>query len=73
MMELLKLTTAVQGSMNSNHWVGSCSINNVVDQNTKVIGTENLYVIDVSCPLLALTPSLTIWPYRHQSYVCISH
>jgi len=72
-MELLKLTTAVQGSMNSNHWVGSCSINNVVDQNTKVIGTENLYVIDVSCPLLALTPSLTIWPYRHQSYVCISH
>jgi len=43
MMELLKLTTAVQGSMNSNHWVGSCSINNVVDQNTKVIGTENLY------------------------------
>ncbi|KAF9524951.1 cellobiose dehydrogenase [Crepidotus variabilis] len=35
-------------SMNSNHWVGSCSINHVVDQNTKVIGTNNLFVVDAS-------------------------
>jgi cellobiose dehydrogenase (acceptor) len=35
-------------SLNSNHWVGSCSIGSVVDENTKVIGTNNLFVIDVS-------------------------
>ncbi|KAK7056498.1 substrate-specific activator of APC-dependent proteolysis [Paramarasmius palmivorus] len=39
--------------MNSNHWVGSCSIGTdsktaVVDQNTKVFGTDNLFVIDAS-------------------------
>ncbi|KAF9447344.1 hypothetical protein P691DRAFT_821966 [Macrolepiota fuliginosa MF-IS2] len=41
------------GSLNSNHWVGSCSIGNssstaVVDQNTKVFNTNNLFVIDAS-------------------------
>ncbi|KAF9525707.1 cellobiose dehydrogenase [Crepidotus variabilis] len=35
-------------SMNSNHWVGSCSINHVVDQNTKVLSTNNLFVVDAS-------------------------
>ncbi|KAG7094173.1 substrate-specific activator of APC-dependent proteolysis [Marasmius oreades] len=39
--------------MNSNHWVGPCSIGNsqsnaVVDQNTKVFGTDNLFVLDAS-------------------------
>jgi len=60
MMELPKLTTFFQGGLNSNHWVGSCSINNVVDQYTKVIGTKNLYVIDVSYSLSSLAPLLTI-------------
>lgn len=41
------------GSLNSNHWVGSCSIGNsssnaVVDQNTKVFNTNNLFIIDAS-------------------------
>ncbi|KAF5390938.1 hypothetical protein D9757_003923 [Collybiopsis confluens] len=35
-------------SMNSNHWVGSNSILQVVDENTKVMGTNNLFVIDAS-------------------------
>ncbi|KAK7037807.1 substrate-specific activator of APC-dependent proteolysis [Paramarasmius palmivorus] len=40
-------------SMNSNHWVGSCSIGDdpataVVDQNAKVFNTDNLFVIDAS-------------------------
>ncbi|KAF9008074.1 hypothetical protein BDQ17DRAFT_1455887 [Cyathus striatus] len=35
-------------SMNSNHWVGSCSIGSVVDENTKVKGTNNLFVVDAS-------------------------
>jgi cellobiose dehydrogenase (acceptor) len=32
----------------SNHWVGACSIGNVVDENTLVKGTNNLFVIDAS-------------------------
>ncbi|TFK65977.1 cellobiose dehydrogenase [Pluteus cervinus] len=40
------------GSLNSNHWVGSCIIGTqgkaVVDENTKVFGTNNLFVIDAS-------------------------
>jgi len=35
-------------SLCSNHWVGSCSIGQVVDVNTKVIGTNNLFVADAS-------------------------
>ncbi|KAI3611720.1 cellobiose dehydrogenase [Moniliophthora roreri] len=40
-------------AMNSNHWVGSCSIGDdpntaVVDENTKVFNTDNLFVIDAS-------------------------
>ncbi|KAF5344858.1 hypothetical protein D9756_011190 [Leucocoprinus leucothites] len=40
-------------SMNSNHWVGSCSIGSVVDANTKVQNTNNLFVVDAS-----IVPSL---------------
>lgn len=36
------------GWLNSNHWVGSNSIGKVVDQNTKVFKTNNLFVIDAS-------------------------
>lgn len=36
------------GSLNSNHWVGSNSILKVVDDNTKVYKTDNLFVVDVS-------------------------
>ncbi|KAG8929895.1 hypothetical protein FRC02_004902 [Tulasnella sp. 418] len=41
------------GSMNSNHWVGSCKIgtsssSSVVDANTKVWNTNNLFVVDAS-------------------------
>ncbi|PVI07312.1 cellobiose dehydrogenase [Periconia macrospinosa] len=49
---------AALSSRNSNHWVGSCTIgtkdgrepggNAVVDLNTKVYGTENLFVVDAS-------------------------
>ncbi|KAI0765073.1 cellobiose dehydrogenase [Fomes fomentarius] len=40
-------------TMNSNHWVGSAKIgsspsNAVVDQNTKVFNTDNLFVVDAS-------------------------
>ncbi|PFH51659.1 hypothetical protein AMATHDRAFT_58825 [Amanita thiersii Skay4041] len=35
-------------SMNSNHWVGSCSILKVVDENVKVYNTNNLFIIDAS-------------------------
>ncbi|KAJ3567245.1 hypothetical protein NP233_g6489 [Leucocoprinus birnbaumii] len=40
-------------SMGLNHWLGSCSMgssasNSVVDQNTKVWNTNNLFVIDAS-------------------------
>ena len=40
-------------NMNSNHWVGSCKIGTsassaVVDINTKVFGTNNLFVVDAS-------------------------
>jgi cellobiose dehydrogenase (acceptor) len=34
--------------MNSNHWVGSCTVDSVVDENTKVKNTNNLFVIDAS-------------------------
>ncbi|KAF9561718.1 cellobiose dehydrogenase [Agrocybe pediades] len=43
------------GSLNSNHWVGSCSIGQVVDESTLVKGTKNLYVIDAS-----IVPSLPV-------------
>ncbi|KAF8874745.1 hypothetical protein BD779DRAFT_1678607 [Infundibulicybe gibba] len=40
------------GSLNSNHWVGSNIIGTagkaVVDENTKVFGTNNLFVVDAS-------------------------
>ena len=40
------------GWLNSNHWVGSCTIGpqgkGVVDENTKVYGTLNLFVVDAS-------------------------
>ncbi|EGN94368.1 hypothetical protein SERLA73DRAFT_77778 [Serpula lacrymans var. lacrymans S7.3] len=34
--------------LNSNHWVGSDSIGSVVDSNTKVFKTDNLFIIDAS-------------------------
>ncbi|KAJ2927968.1 hypothetical protein H1R20_g9137, partial [Candolleomyces eurysporus] len=37
-----------QGNLNSNHWVGSNSIGKVVDENTKVLKTNNLFVVDAS-------------------------
>jgi cellobiose dehydrogenase (acceptor) len=48
---------ATQGSRNSNHWVGTCKIGTddgrsggtaVVDLDTKVYGTDNLFVVDAS-------------------------
>jgi len=36
------------GSLNSNHWVGSNSIGQVVDENAKVKNTNNLFVVDAS-------------------------
>ncbi|EGN94369.1 hypothetical protein SERLA73DRAFT_171373 [Serpula lacrymans var. lacrymans S7.3] len=36
------------GSLDSNHWVGSNSIGSVVDSNTKVFSTNNLFVVDAS-------------------------
>ncbi|KAH7920130.1 hypothetical protein BV22DRAFT_823461 [Leucogyrophana mollusca] len=36
------------GTMDSNHWVGSNSILQVVDENTKVYNTTNLFVVDAS-------------------------
>ncbi|KAG6878465.1 substrate-specific activator of APC-dependent proteolysis [Termitomyces sp. T159_Od127] len=36
-----------QGSLCSNHWVGSASIGSVVDENTKVFNTDNLFIVDV--------------------------
>jgi cellobiose dehydrogenase (acceptor) len=35
-------------NLNSNHWVGPNSILNVVDENTKVYQTDNLFIIDAS-------------------------
>ncbi|TFK97716.1 cellobiose dehydrogenase [Pterulicium gracile] len=35
-----------RSGMNSNHWMGSTSIMKVVDANTKVMNTNNLFVID---------------------------
>ncbi|TDL21117.1 cellobiose dehydrogenase [Rickenella mellea] len=52
-------TTTVEDYVNnyvnlgSNHWVGSCSIGKVVDENTLVMGTKNLFVVDAS-----IVPSL---------------
>jgi len=41
-------------SIGSNHWVGSCSIGQVVDENTLVMNTTNLFVVDASIvPALA--------------------
>ncbi|KAL0571438.1 substrate-specific activator of APC-dependent proteolysis [Marasmius crinis-equi] len=47
------VNTYPTANLNSNHWVGPCSIgnsasNSVVDQNTKVFNTDNLFVIDAS-------------------------
>ncbi|PBK88946.1 cellobiose dehydrogenase [Armillaria gallica] len=36
------------GSLGSNHWVGSNAIGAVVDENTKVLGTNNLFIVDAS-------------------------
>lgn len=44
----LPVNNYAPGWLNSNHWVGSNSIGKVVDQNTKVFKTNNLFVIDVS-------------------------
>lgn len=33
--------------MNSNHWVGSNSILKVVNENTLVYNTDNLFIVDV--------------------------
>ena len=38
-------------SLNSNHWVGSCQIGQVVDDNLKVLNTDNL-VRQYWCPIL---------------------
>ncbi|KAK0477718.1 cellobiose dehydrogenase [Armillaria luteobubalina] len=35
------------GSLGSNHWVGSNAIGTVVDENTQVFGTNNLFIVDV--------------------------
>ncbi|KAJ7472253.1 cellobiose dehydrogenase [Mycena galericulata] len=35
-------------TMDSNHWIGSNMIGSVVDVNTKVLGTNNLFVVDAS-------------------------
>ncbi|KAF9038951.1 hypothetical protein BDZ89DRAFT_945553 [Hymenopellis radicata] len=48
------VNTYPAASLNSNHWVGSNSIGAVVDENTKVIGTDNLFVIDVSIPSMPM-------------------
>jgi hypothetical protein len=57
------------GNLNSNHWVGSNSILKVVDENTKVYKTDNLFVVDVSS--LPFSPccraSLTIPPGLNNS------
>ncbi|KLO12878.1 FAD/NAD(P)-binding domain-containing protein [Schizopora paradoxa] len=44
--------TAILGS---NNWVGSCSVGQVVDENTLVKNTTNLFVVDAS-----IIPSLTV-------------
>ncbi|KAK0463351.1 hypothetical protein IW261DRAFT_1625625 [Armillaria novae-zelandiae] len=36
------------GSLGSNHWVGSNAIGAVVDENTQVFGTNNLFIVDAS-------------------------
>ncbi|KAH0578929.1 substrate-specific activator of APC-dependent proteolysis, variant 2 [Termitomyces sp. 'cryptogamus'] len=35
-------------SLGSNHWVGSASIGSVVDENAKVLNTDNLFIVDAS-------------------------
>lgn len=55
--------------MDSNHWVGSNSILHVVDENVKVMGTDNLFVIDVSVLVFeerVPTQANTGWKCRHQ-------
>ncbi|KAL5510993.1 hypothetical protein ACEPAG_3712 [Sanghuangporus baumii] len=42
-------------SLGSNHWVGSCSIGQVVDENAKVMNTDNLFIVDAS-----IVPSLVV-------------
>ncbi|KAH9475934.1 substrate-specific activator of APC-dependent proteolysis [Psilocybe cubensis] len=56
------------GSLNSNHWVGSCSIGIVVDENLLVKGTKNLHIIDASViPSLPVgNPSGTIMSMAEQ-------
>lgn len=48
---------AVPGTRGSNHWIGTCTLgtqdgrsggNAVVDLDTKVYGTDNLFVVDAS-------------------------
>ncbi|OLL22054.1 Cellobiose dehydrogenase [Neolecta irregularis DAH-3] len=46
----------------TNHWGGSCSLGTVVDTNTRVIGTDNLFVVDGSVVpgLLSVNPQMAI-------------
>ena len=41
----------------TNHWTSSCRIGKCVDANTKVVGTQNIYVVDAS-----IVPPLTVNP-----------
>ncbi|KAF8066812.1 cellobiose dehydrogenase [Lyophyllum atratum] len=58
--------------LNSNHWVGSNSIGTVagkavVDENTKVFNTNNLFVIDVGIPQMPMSnPHATIMSAAEQ-------
>ncbi|THH08759.1 hypothetical protein EW145_g2494 [Phellinidium pouzarii] len=49
------VNTYPTSALGSNHWVGSCSIGQVVDDNTLVYSTNNLFVVDAS-----IVPSLTM-------------
>ncbi|KAF8908090.1 hypothetical protein CPB84DRAFT_1674456 [Gymnopilus junonius] len=40
------VNTYAASNLNSNHWVGACQVGSVVDENTKVEGTNNLFIID---------------------------
>jgi cellobiose dehydrogenase (acceptor) len=56
-MQLMSQIPANAGSRNSNHWIGTVKMGaddgrtggtSVVDLNTKVYGTDNLFVVDAS-------------------------
>ncbi|KLO12879.1 FAD/NAD(P)-binding domain-containing protein [Schizopora paradoxa] len=52
---LQSLLSSPTSELGSNNWVGSCSIGKVVDENTLVMNTTNLFVVDAS-----IIPSLTM-------------